>query len=81
MSLMSRRERSVEQTKTQLRLRPVAVSSSDSFVLALLCSTSNEYYFALWDHLSHQFSAKELDTKTATVLTCDETLLYTLYTV
>jgi hypothetical protein len=68
MSVVSRKERSVEQSRTQLRFRPIAVTSSDSFVLALLCSTSNEYYFALWDQQSHQMSAKELDIKTATVM-------------
>lgn len=69
MALVCRREQGAEKlkSKTQLRLRPVAVCCADCFVLALLCSTSNEYYFALWDRESHELNAKELDVKNSKV--------------
>lgn len=65
MSVVS--ERSSEKLNTHLRLRPVALATSDSFALALLCSTSNEYYYAVWDEQYLEWSAKELDVKKATV--------------
>ena len=68
MAVSLRRERSIEQSKTRVRYRPVAVSSCDSYVLALVCSSSNEYHLTLWDEESHNFCSAELDVESAKVI-------------